>query len=373
MILNSRQLYIKIFSLIAMILFSLNIYPAKGQKNNYEQLVYYGDDFVDRILNSERYVSNSNFQFHGEISNVLIIENSRDSIKYFFNEEKNNYKLINYNYGDSHKILVQEYYYKSRFNTVSILKEIYEINNSDTLYHTKSKLNQKSKEIILYKYRDNKTIEIDSILYQNNFEPIERKIYDFRGKRIIGIEKTGFYNKKLFKKYRNSNSFEISSFRKYDDHQNRQYLINKITLEEYEKIDFNYVGDPAKRSQIFQWNEKNFTYQEDHSSKKKYSFNYHEKSLNSINHSFKSIIYFNDFFMPSIIVKTNEKLGIDSKTTFLYNANMDLVKRSYSNHNSTPSEYFFKYEYDSKGNWYLKMEYENNQLISTIKRVIEYE
>ncbi len=348
-----------------------------GQKNNYNSFISYDDEYLDKILHPQRYISSaSDYLFYGKIKNVYIEQldgNGKISgtpAKSFFDVNKNTTKRINYNtnlkdYG------VVEFFYFPKYGGQAVFKSSYEIQNGETKNNLTSEIDTINHIIINKKFINNQLSEIDTIFYINDYKPIEIrtnsvKYIDKSIKKIAYLE-----NGKIYKEVYKRNSSSFGNFIKYNDVGKRLYLY-KINFEEFENIPIDYEDGKKIEEQKFIWkNEKDFEFRENINSVE--IFNYKEKKLQKTEKESSYTTFFNEYLLPVKKLSIDKKYGLNMEITFEYNKHNDLITEKSKNESSPIVIKTFKYVYDKENNWIERKEYENGKLIFTTKRQIEYE
>lgn len=348
-----------------------------GQKNNYNSFLSYGDEYLEQILHSQRYISSaSDYLFYGNVKSVYVEHRDANGklsnipTKSFFDDKRNTIKRINYNFNNEDYGVV-EYYFNPKYQGNFVIKSSYESKNGEIKNIITSEIDTINQIIVNRKYDKNQLSEIDTVFYIKDYKPIEIrnssvKYIDKSVKKLAYID-----NGQIYKEVYQRNSSSSGFFIKYNKVGKRLYLYN-IDFDEFENIPIDYEDSSKTKTQEFIWkNDKDFVFHKDMNCL--IIFNYEERKLYETVKESSYTTFFNTDLLPIKKLSVDKKYGLNMEITFEYNDKNDLILEKVKNEGFPITTKSYKYVYDNNNNWIERKEYENNKLIFTTKRDIEYQ
>jgi len=356
-------------------LFSINIL-AFGQKNNYNSFISFNDEYLDKILYAQRYISAaSEYHLYGEIKSIYIEKldgNGKISgtpAKSFYDKNHNQFKRINYN-SNLIDYVVLEFYYLPKYDGNTIFKSSYEVINGVVKHNLTSEIDKINQIILNKKFVSEQLTEIDSFFYTKDYKPTEIRTVNVKNKDKSVTKIAYLDNGNIYKKVYKRNTHSFGSFVRYNNHGKRLFLY-KIDFDDFNSISTDHEDDKKIKEQKFIWiDDKDFEFYEDLNSVA--IFKFREKALQKTTQGSTKTTYFNDNLAPVKIISTDKRYDINMQITFEYNKHNDLISKKIKNKNLPLNMYTVQYKYDDRNNWIERKEYENGKLIFTTKRQIEY-
>ena len=363
----------KIYTLLLLSFYFLTF----GQKNNYNSFVSYEDEYLDKILYPQRFISSgADYLFFGKVKSVYLEKLDETGkitgapSKTFFNEKQKMDKRFIYsnNLNDYNAI---EFYYSSKYGGDPVVKASYEILKGETKHNTISEIDTIKRLIINKRFINNQLNEIDSIFYTKDFKPLEirtssPKYIDKSIKKIAYLD-----NGKIYKEVYKRNNSSFGSFMRYNEEGKILYTY-QLKFEEFDKVPIDYEDENKSKGEEFKWkNDKDFDIYENNKLVRTFVFN--DRKLHKEENGSSSTIYFNQYLLPIKIVSVDKRYELKIEVTFEYNKFNDLIIEKVKYDNASAIIKNYKYVYDEKNNWIERKEYENGKLIFTTKRKIEYE
>lgn len=362
----------KLYTLLLLSFYFLSF----GQKNNYNSFVSYEDEYLDKILYPQKFISSgSDYLFIGEIKSVYLEKlDGTGKItgapsKTFFNKKQKVDKRIIYS-NNLKDYNVIEFYYSSKYGGDPVVKASYEILNGETKHNTKSEIDTIKQLIINKRFINNQLNEIDSIFYTKDFKPLEirtssPKYIDKSIKKIAYLENGRIY-KEVYK--RNNSSF--GSFMRYNEAGKILYSY-QLKFEEFDNVPIDYDDENKSKGVEFKWkNDKDFDVYENNKLVSTFVFN--DRKIHKEDNESSSTTYFDQHLLPIKIVSVDNRYNFNIEITFEYNKFNDLVTEKVKYDDAPMIIKSYKYLFDEKNNWIERKEYENGKLIFTTKRKIDY-
>jgi hypothetical protein len=260
----------------------------------------------------------------------------------------------------------RNYYQFGTYDGESILKDGYSMLNPNIRKEYKSQIDRVNKVIIVETLENDITESIDSIFYQDSYMPTLIKKY--------GPSKDLQYTK-LIEYVDNKTSLNLTfrtrgvsrgSKRFYND-QNKHVSVSSIYKIDVKTME--YKIDSTKR-EITEWAGNSFN----HFASKNdvYKYNSESKKLTRETQHYHYTIIFNESLNPTQIQYTNKENDKVRSIILKYNANGDLVSKTYKNKKVHDEEEFYEYEYDNHQNWTKRKMFINNKLLKVMERKIKY-
>lgn len=346
------------------------------QKNNYNRHIDYNDEYLDKILNAESYItSNSDYLLYGNIKSIFLQRTAdnelNNSIPYksFFDENRNVIKSIIYR--DGLEYINAEYYHESKYGGNPVYKSFYEYFNGELIKQIKSEIDTLNHIIINNHLSDGKITETDTILYTKDYKPLSILKYD-NYKSLESVYKADYLeNGKIYKyAYKRGNSSSYGKYIRYNEFGKPLYSYN-IDIVGFYINSIDYEDSTKIKQYEFLWkDDKDFELRE--GTNKVTFFNFKEKKLHTKDKESTYTTFFNDDLLPVKKLSVDKKYNLNMEITYEYNNHNDLTLTKVKNEGSTMQTTTYKYVYDSKNNWVERKEYLNNRLVFTTKREIEY-
>ena len=358
-----------------LIIFVLSIFELKAQievQYNYDPFVLYDNQLVDKIINLERHI-NSPFLLKGNIETLHIISSTAESetqssIKYYYDFNKYNIRLTNYD-KDLNEVINREFLSRPFYDGCQLLMSGYSKQDHGKLLTWKSLIDSENKIVKIETLTNGELTSLDSVLYIDQFIPI--KIYNkekYNGEwQNKSIQLYEYQNGKVvtsLKIYGTSGKWGAKRF--YDSFGRPLYY---QTLIDIDLNTLQYSLD-SNKNEVFTWNEDGFSYDNNILTTR-----FDSKSNTIISKSGDAItnIQLSKSLKPvKVDIKFDSNLEEEIHIVYYYNQFDDCVDKKYLNKSSSESDEHFDFIYDAKGNWIEKKMYFNGKWHSTTKRTIEY-
>lgn len=335
-------------------------------KHNYDSFILYDDQYVDRILNYERYIK-SGYVLSGNIKSVHIMDSllesgQQPSTKYFYDLDKAITRIVNYDAG-MNEIMDRWFYRWMNYGGESLMKKGFFYKNNKEIRSHDDTIN---KTIILETFENGNLIETDSIVYERDYYPTKIKKYNANDQLEYVYKIEYDSNKTALNLLARKTGSHQGAKRVYDEN-NRHLYVSPLNKIDFKSLTYEIGGE--KKEQMI-WNGNNFQFYK--SEKDTIYWDSTKNHLKRIFHSTETNTYFSNKMLPVSSSYVETDTSMNHQISFKYNEFDDLIEKRFEKPSPYNENEKYSYEYDSKNNWIKRQMFINEKHFKTTIRNIEY-